>query len=125
MVGRRRILVVDADDYFLIEMERLLENQGFDTTTTWASDQATELLLSGNFDLALIGDHPPEIDARTVLQRLRAMRRPVPCLVLHPLRATGAEGIRRVGSDMARATPVEILKVVEEQIGASLPRLAA
>ena len=124
MARRQRVLLLDANDDFLIEVEKLLEYHGFDTTTTWASDQATALLRSRDFDLVLIGDHPPEIDAHAWLRRIREMKCPIPCLVFRPVRASEAGSFGNVDVAANWPTSEEVLKIVQEQFSAGISRLA-
>lgn len=55
---RHKILIVDHDDRVLIDLERVLQEEGFDTTTTWDPREAVTLLKFQKFELLLVGDHP-------------------------------------------------------------------
>ena len=44
------VLIVDNDESALIEIERVLEDAGFNTTTTWDVSEADQLLRSNNYD---------------------------------------------------------------------------
>jgi len=77
-----RILILDCDPEFLIEVEHLLESDGFDTTVTWDVWEAIALLASREFDVILVGEHPPEVRSKEILESLRAMHKPTPCIVL-------------------------------------------
>ncbi len=79
---RNRILVLDIDEQILMELERLLENEGFDTTTTWDSAEALAQVRTRHFDLLLVGDHPPEISGSEMLRELQCSRVSVPCVIL-------------------------------------------
>lgn len=68
---RRRILIIDFDDKFLIQGQILLEDSGFDVTTTWNGMRAAELLSSQAFDLVLLSDYLPDIGARGLWSLLR------------------------------------------------------
>ncbi len=83
MPTRRSILVVDHDEDVLLRLEHLLETAGFDTTVTWRLDEVRHLIDQRQFDLVVIGHHPPHLDASRVLQ-LTGGDRPTPCIVLHP-----------------------------------------
>jgi len=78
-----RILVVDDDEDVLIRLEHMLETAGFETTITWRLDEVCHRLDRDNFDLVVIGHHPPHLDAGRVLQLADGNQRP-PCIVLHP-----------------------------------------
>lgn len=80
--GRKRILVLDYDADRLIVIERMLETAGYETTTTWDQGQARELLRDDNFNLVLIGEHPPEISGTDVLNTVWSRRAPIPCVVM-------------------------------------------
>ncbi len=75
----KRILIVHWDDDQLIALEQFLENQGFETTTTWDLQEGLELLRSRHFDLVIVADHEPEVDAGEVL---RGMQPRSACIVL-------------------------------------------
>ena len=98
---RGRVLILDVDCDALIRLEQVLEDGGFDTTATWDASEARQLLASDSFDLLLLADHPPEVDAEKILDDLRAQRRSCACLVLRPtmcgshpvLRSLGAVGV--------------------------------
>jgi len=82
--SRDHVLVVDNDRDFLITIECLLENQGLDTTITWDMKEALDLLASQQFEIVLVGHHPPELDASEILPLLRQAPKSPPCLVLQP-----------------------------------------
>ncbi len=76
---RKRILIVHWDDDQLIFLERLLENQGYETVTTWDVQEGLALLRSRHFDLVVAADHEPHLDAGEIL---RAAQSRTPCIVL-------------------------------------------
>ncbi|HEV2115528.1 MAG TPA: response regulator [Terriglobales bacterium] len=51
---RKTILIVDDDEQVLIELERLLEDQGYSTTTAWSGREALQQLQSRSFDFVLL-----------------------------------------------------------------------
>jgi DNA-binding NtrC family response regulator len=68
-----------------------LEEEGFDTTTTWDLCEAIALLGSRQFSVLLVGEHPPEVKCEEILKRFQS-RRSIPCIVLqaamrHPFEA--------------------------------------
>jgi DNA-binding NtrC family response regulator len=79
---RHRVLLLDTDSEFLISLEQVLEEEGFNTTTSWDARQAIELLGSDHFDVLLVGEHPPEVKSAELLNRLQAERRGIPCIVM-------------------------------------------
>jgi DNA-binding response OmpR family regulator len=66
-MDKRRVLILDTDPDTLIPLQQLLEQAGLDTTITWDEMEACQLLGAGVFDLILIGDHRPELDAAAVI----------------------------------------------------------
>ena len=66
----RRVLVLDTDPETLIPLQQVLEQAEIDTTITWDEMEAWQLLGDGGFDLVLIGDHPPELNAAAILNNL-------------------------------------------------------
>ncbi len=64
--SRNHVLVIDIDDDFLIGIQRLLEDQGFDTTITWDVSEALDLLVSEQFEVIVVGHHPPELHASEI-----------------------------------------------------------
>ncbi len=73
---RHSILIADHDEDVLLRLEHLLETAGFDTTVTWRADEVIRLLAQREFDLLIIGHHPPEIDAATIMREAVARRLP-------------------------------------------------
>lgn len=115
MDERKRILVLDADECFLIELEWLLEDAGFDTIVTWEFRDALELLCTRHFDMVLVGDHPPDIPARDVLHQLRKMHHAVHCAVLHSADPAANEYFRSIGAFVVigRQSQNEIVQLIK------------
>jgi DNA-binding NtrC family response regulator len=82
MERSKRVLIIDLDAELLIMLERVLEDSGFPTTTTWDLHQGRALLQSGCFDFLVIGNRPPELDAETVLADLRSQGLSFGCAVI-------------------------------------------
>lgn len=80
--SREKILILDRDERVLIDLERVLEDEGFETTTTWDLQEALDLLACWDFDLLLVGDHPPEVRSAELLKTLRSRHISTPCIVL-------------------------------------------
>ncbi len=51
----------------------MLEDAGFDTTTTRDAIDLARLLRENLFHLLIMGDHPPQMDAEVMLKELRVM----------------------------------------------------
>ena len=64
----QRVLIIDSDADTLIALQHEFEERGINTEITWDEREACTLLGSRRFDLVVIGDHPPEVDAAAILQ---------------------------------------------------------
>jgi len=78
MNQRLRILICDTDPEVLIHVERMLEDAGFDTTTTWDPADFARLVQGGPFDVLMLRDHPPDMDAEAILTALRCKQNQTP-----------------------------------------------
>jgi ActR/RegA family two-component response regulator len=56
MSSFRTVLIVDNDEFALIELERVLEGAGFNTTTTWDVGEAVQLANTTDYDCILVGE---------------------------------------------------------------------
>jgi len=65
---RKKVLVVDSDDKLLTALERLLEEESIEATTTWSAEEALRLLCSNEFDVLLMGDELPELSCEQLLR---------------------------------------------------------
>jgi len=63
------ILIVDNNEQILWKFQEMLENAGFETTTTWSGHEALDLMKSGKFDLVLIDDYLPDLHSHDFLER--------------------------------------------------------
>jgi DNA-binding response OmpR family regulator len=79
---KKHILIADSDERALIELEQLLEDEGFDTTTAWNTSDTVNLIGQKEFDLLLVADHPPEVNCEVVLRLRRDKGAKVPVVVL-------------------------------------------
>ncbi len=79
---RKRILIVNSDEQVLMNLEHILENRGFNTTTTWDAAEALRTMAARSFDLMLIEDHPPALNAGELLRQMQYKRIGSPCIVL-------------------------------------------
>ncbi len=77
-----KALILDSDPDALISLQRTLENGGVDTTITWDHTEAQNLIRSTRFDVTLIADHPPEINAESTVLEFRRYGASSPCLIL-------------------------------------------
>ena len=68
---RLNILICDSDPELLIDLERMLEDAGFDTTTTWDPADLAPLTNKDLLDGLILSDHPPLRNAEAILMDLR------------------------------------------------------
>jgi len=68
--GVRRVLIVDSDPDTLVTLQQVLERAKVDTTITWDETETRQLLAARSFDLLIVGDHPPELNAAEILHDL-------------------------------------------------------
>ncbi len=81
-INRKRVLIVDTDETVLISIERLLEEEGIDTTTTWDVREALAMLRSKRYDALVLAEHPPEISCGHILRQLRKSGDWTPAIVM-------------------------------------------
>ena len=81
---RPAVLVVDHKDEYLIELQRLLENKGFDTTVAWSGQDALNAAFAAKFDLILINDYLPDMDFEEFSRKLYRTVGDTRCIILHP-----------------------------------------
>ncbi len=119
MRGCKQILVVDANENVLIRLERVLEDAGFETTTTWDPQEAMCFLHAVAFDLLLIGDHPPEVNARELLKAISALQPTPCCIVLQSSESTNSAEYIQLGASAVtcRDRTDDVLRAVCEQVG--------
>jgi DNA-binding NtrC family response regulator len=98
---RKKILVLDADADRLVVVEQMLEDAGYDTTTTWDVHSAKELLAGDGFSLVLIGEHPPDISCSDLLDTIWSKSPAIPCVVMRSARSWFALEDRSPGADAA------------------------
>jgi|SRR6516162_3126292 DNA-binding response OmpR family regulator len=77
-----RVLILDTEPEMLLPIQQLLEEANVDATITWNEEEVHQLLGMSSFDLVLIGDHPPELDAAAILQDLSFRGTCPPALIL-------------------------------------------
>ena len=81
---RRKILIADCDEHVLINLERLLEDAGYDTATAWNAKEFRHLVNSRVFDLVLLNEYLPNAEYEDLLQTLQEVNRLAHCIVLKP-----------------------------------------
>jgi DNA-binding response OmpR family regulator len=81
---RKRILIADCHEEVLINLEKMLEDAGFDTTTAWTARDALKLLESQVFDLVLVNEYLPDAECEDLLKALLRKGTQTPCIVMQP-----------------------------------------
>jgi DNA-binding response OmpR family regulator len=78
----RRTLILDTDPDTLITLQHVLEGAEIDATITWDEVEACQLIETAPFDLILIGNHPPELNAAAIVDNLSLRGTCPPVLIL-------------------------------------------
>lgn len=115
MQKRRRALLLDTDPDTLITLQHALEQADIDATVTWDEVEACQLIETAPFDLILIGDHPPEINATAVLDVLSLRGMCPPVLIFRGIFGEkDAEYFRRLGAIglVPKRDPLAVLEQV-------------
>jgi DNA-binding response OmpR family regulator len=99
MQERHRALLLDTDPDTLITLQHALEEADIDATVTWDEVEACQLVEATPFDLILVGDHPPELNAAAILNDLSLRGTCPPVLILRGIFGEkDAEYFRRLGA---------------------------
>ena len=123
MRKRHRALVVDTDPDTLIKLQHVLEEANIDVTITWDELEACQLIETTPFDLLLIADHPPELNAAAILDDLSSRGTCPPVLILRGIFGEkDAESFRRLGAIgvALKRDPFAVLEQVRKAL-ASIP----
>lgn len=70
-VSRKKVLIIDSDERLLIALERLLEDESMETTTTWSAADGLGLLGPDEFDVLLMGDNLPDLSCEQLLREVQ------------------------------------------------------
>ncbi len=81
---RCKLLIVDCHEDVLITFERMLEDEGYDTTTAWAGQDALRAARNTVFDLVLVNEYLPDMNAEEFIAELRRGKTLAPCIVMQP-----------------------------------------
>ncbi|HUN87249.1 MAG TPA: hypothetical protein VMU28_00565 [Terriglobales bacterium] len=90
MADKKSVLLLHHDEESLITLQWILENQGFDTTTTWDQAEAAGLLKSRNFDIVVLHEHALQDRADVLFQNVQC---PQTCVVIPADSCLSAERI--------------------------------
>lgn len=113
---RKRVLIVDKDEGVLIALERLLEDEGYDTTTTWSGREALDYAVTEGCEVLVMGDQLPDLSCEQLLREVQrhgaapvvvvmasaAPRVPAAASYLMSLGATSAVRKRNLGDVVAQ-----------------------
>ena len=78
-----KILIVDDDEEVLIELERLLEGEGYSTATAWSGREALALSDKLRFDLVLVDEDVRDLAPGVLLDGLKKRQPNAFRLLLH------------------------------------------
>jgi len=91
-----KILIVDDDEQVLIELERLLESEGYRTTTAWGGREALALSDQAQFNILLVDEDMAHPDCRAILVELKRKQPNAGLLQMHTRKnrkQSAAEGV--------------------------------
>jgi len=89
-----KILIVDDDAEVLIALERILESEGYSTTTAWSGRDALTLADRIHFDLLLVDEYLSDLDATALCEELLRRQPTALPFLLHARK----EGTRKLTS---------------------------
>ena len=75
-----KILIVDDDEQVLIELERLLESEGYNTTTAWGGGEALAYADQMQFDVLLVDEDLTHPEGSGLAEELKR-RQPRACFL--------------------------------------------
>ncbi|MFI5176586.1 MAG: response regulator [Terriglobia bacterium] len=98
--ARKKILIADCHEEVLIALEKMLEDEGFDTRTVWTAGDALRLLNSEAFDLVLVNEYLPDAECEDILRALQRKGGQTPCIVMQPSapQITDFTGLQALGA---------------------------
>ncbi len=77
-----KILVVDDDAIVIKSCTRILETEGFETSTVHGAEEALEIVKKENFDLLLIDVKMPKRDGLFLMKEIRKDFPDIPVIVM-------------------------------------------
>jgi len=97
----RRVLLVDDEERFALQMRKLLERRDFQVVTAGDGRQALALIHDQRFDAVVLDIRMPVLDGMTALGRIQERSSPPPIIMLtgHATLETGIEAIRQGAFD--------------------------
>lgn len=79
---RKRVLIVDGHEEVLISLEKLLEDNGYCTTTSWTATDALRFLRSWDYDMILVSEYLPDGTFEDLLRAARKRNADTQCIVM-------------------------------------------
>ncbi len=126
--ARPKVLVIDYEEENLIALERLLENEGFDTTTVWTGQDGLKAVARETFDLVLVNEYLPDMNVDEVIEELRHAT-DIPCLVMVSSQAGLTNPCRLrlavVGEAVCKRPPARVVEAVHAHHRRRMPENAA
>ena len=110
-----KILIVDDDEQVLIELERLLESEGYSTATAWSVREALDLSDKLRFDLLLVDEHLHGLDSVALLRELQ-MKQPDAFPLL--MRSTRNQKFRAAANAVCKWEHTEVKARIRQHLAA-------
>ena len=123
---RIKVLIVDCDEDVLITFERLLEDEGYDTTTAWTGQDALKALQGQVFDLVLVNEYLSDLDTELFISGLRHRSGNVPCIVMQSSATARKSDIGRflaagAVAVVCKSSQTKLLEAVSAQVSPTSP----
>ena len=116
---RAKVLLADCHEDTLIDLQRVLENAGFDTTAVWTAREFVDAIHSQVFDLVLINEYMPGGPCQELLQLLREAD--LRCVLLQTRTPVVAEpataGAEHACKSVCKHDYAEIVRLVSDILG--------
>jgi CheY-like chemotaxis protein len=93
---KKQILIVDNDEEEARTLEAMLQQAGYDSSTTWSGLEALELLKSRAYDILLVSSYLPDLYVGDFFERLRHLPTQ-PCTILMQEEHDVASTLQSVG----------------------------
>jgi DNA-binding response OmpR family regulator len=84
------ILIIDDDEDVLIRLERVLEAEGYRTTTAWSGRAAVSIAQKSQFDILLVDEHVNDMESAILVDRLRELQPEASLVLMHTRTESGA-----------------------------------
>lgn len=81
---RKCVLIADCHEDVLITLERLLEDEGYETITAWTAADALMLLEKTRVDLILVNEYLPDRNVEEFIAEFQRRSIMAPCMIMQP-----------------------------------------